>query len=146
MSYFLENFINDECHTFLLNSIPESSIFWHSPQILELCCLSSLDYCGSLVLVEVWFVKEICVFTFFSDKYSILKMLCVIYHQILFFFLSQNCLLIYSLTGSGIHLSHHEIQQCHRISLLPSNLEFNQWMLGWALEVAFLSTLTFAWS
>lgn len=57
-------------------------------------------------------------------------------------FFLPKCLMIYSLTKSGLQLSHHESQQSYWISLSPSHLDFNQWMLGWALEMSPLSART----
>lgn len=119
MSYFLENFINDACHTFLLNSIPESSIFWYSPQILELCCLSPLGCCGSLVLVQVWFVKEICVYTLFSFRHNILKMFII--KSCHFFLLKTVSWFIPSLgqasTSHTMRFNNATESLCHQVTL-----------------------------
>ena len=136
-----------DCHTFLLNSIPESNVFWCSPQILGLCPTWSLwSPCLSTVLR---YKRNLCAHTFFHKESQshlwlipLLKVLCFSCHQILsFFFFPPKRLMIYSQACTS-----YPIQQSLWISLPPGHPGFDQWMLGWALEVASPSSLTFAWS
>lgn len=59
-------------------------------------------------------------------------------------FFPPKCLLTYPLMRSGLQLLHKRTNILD--ALPPGHFEFNQWMLGWASEVAFPSAGNFVWS
>lgn len=91
-----------------------------------------VGYCGHLALGKVWHVQEIFAYapslvrnSSHPWRITLPQILYLICHQIHFFVIN---LLIP--TQSGLYLSHHEIWQQHWFSMLPRDLEFEQWILG----------------